>query len=357
MAAPENEREELIEALISGGTPLIYGTEVTFLAQAREGKAPVLLGDFNWWGSYPEAEGLAGGKMVSIAGTDWFYITGGFALDARIEYGFSDGEKERWRDPFNPNKIRTFDQDRSLLQMPDYVSPVKWLAPADRGYDGRLLKIILQKNEFEGGREVHVLLPENYPDDAPYPVAYFNDGTWYVERLSVPANIDILVREGKIRPIIGVFVAPVNRGVEYRGQPEFMDFFVNELVPLIDGDYETVAAPEGRAIMGGSRGGLGALNLAWRNDGVFGFCGMLEPAITPTNILNQVWQGPTKSIRFNVVGGTYDPRFIGDYHNVVDTLLGKGYSVKNQTASIGHSPNSWKYYIPEMLMDFFPANR
>lgn len=353
--APESDREELILSLISEGTPLINGTEVTFLAQSREGKAPILLGDFNWWGRYPEAEGVAGGKMSPIAGTDWHYATGEFSLDARLEYGFSDGEELYWPDPFNRKKIRTFDQDRSLLEMPDYVLPYKWLSSTDRSYGGRLSTIVMQKETFEEGRKVHVFLPENYPDNAPYPVAYFNDGTWYADELNVPANIDSLQQDGKVRSIIGVFVDPVNRSLEYRGQREFLAFFANELVPFIDSHYKTEASPEGRAIIGGSRGGRAALHLAYKTDNVFKYCGMLEPAITPNDILSKIFNEPAKPIQFHIMGGTYDVRFIGDYYNIVDTLLNKRYSVKYNTAPIGHSPNSWKYYIPQMLVDFFPA--
>ena len=42
--------------------PLIEGGRVTFLAEARNGVTPVLLGDFNWWGRYPSAEGIAGAR-------------------------------------------------------------------------------------------------------------------------------------------------------------------------------------------------------------------------------------------------------------------------------------------------------
>jgi len=354
-ATPVNDREELIQSLISEGTPLVNGTEVTFLAQSREGKAPVLLGDFNWWGRYPKAEGIAGGKMILIAGTDLYFATSEFSLDARIEYGFSDDQEERWIDPLNNRgTIQTFGQTRSFFEMPEYSPPHSWISWNGAKYKNRLHTFVMQKETSEKGRKVHVFLPEKYPDDAPYPVAYFNDGSMYADELSVPSNIDFLIQNAVIRPIIGVFVNPVNRSLEYRGQREFLDYFTNELVPYIDHQYKTFAALEGRAIIGGSRGGRAALHLAYNTDNVFKYCGMLEPAITPNNILSEIFNGPTKPIHFNVVGGTYDPRFVGDYHNVVDTLLNKGYSLNYQTVPIGHSPNSWKYHIPQMLMDFFP---
>ena len=99
--------------------PLIEGGRVTFLAEARNGVTPVLLGDFNWWGRYPSAEGIAGGEMELVHGTKWHSASIELTYAARLEYGFAYGN-DVVPDPHNPETIRTFGMLRSVVEMPGY---------------------------------------------------------------------------------------------------------------------------------------------------------------------------------------------------------------------------------------------
>ena len=55
-----------------------------------------------------------------------------------------------------------------------------------------------------------------------------------------------------------------------------------ELIPHIDGNFKTIPAREGRAIMGGSMGGLGALRLAFKRPDMFSSVRSWSAAIFPT---------------------------------------------------------------------------
>ena len=327
--------------------PLIEGGRVTFLAEARNGVTPVLLGDFNWWGRYPSAEGIAGGEMELVRGTKWYSATIELTYAARVEYGFAYGN-DVVPDPHNPETTRTFGMLRSVVEMPGY-EPSRFVTASETPAD-------VQRSTVGGERAVHVYLPPGYPDDAPYKTAYFNDGTFYVENPNTPAIIENLIRASSIEPIVAVFVDPVDRGAEYRGRPDFLQFIHQRLIPHIDEAYETIASSEGRAIIGGSRGALGAATIAWGPDADFAYCGMMAPAIAPTDLLERIFEAPTREIEIYIMGGAYDVRFIGDHYRALDTFRVKGYTVRDRVAPIGHSPTSWQHYIPEMLIGFFPPS-
>ncbi len=350
------QRNARLTALVAAGTPLVDGTEVTFLAEARQGSEPRILTESNGYGRYPAAEGIRGGQMRHIEGTDWFWASMHLAADGRLEYGFSDGEGEDWLDPHNPRQVRTFGALRSVLEMPEW-RPSPWVGDRHPALAGTLHTIAMRNPAATDERKIHIYLPPVYPEDAPYPAVYFNDGTGYVKESGVPQILDSLILGGALQPLIAVFVDPINRREEYRGQPEFLDFFVDRLVPWVDAGYATLAEPRGRAIVGGSRGALGALHLAWGREGVFGYCGMLTPAVTPTDALHRVFQEPARPISFWVLGGLYDARFLGDYYTTLDTLLAKGYSVRSRAAPIGHSTNSRRHFLPRILRNFFPPGR
>jgi enterochelin esterase family protein len=290
--------------------------------------------------------------MRPIPGTDWHALAMEVSRDARIEYGFDHGDEAPSVDPHNVRRVRTFGVEHSVLEMEEYEPSPYVGAVVPEGERGTVRSI----SEL-GAREVHVYLPHRYPENAPYPVVYFNDGTDYVEDVETPEILDALIHRNAMRPVVAVFVAPLDRRAEYRGERSFLDFVASELVPEIDRRYRTVPRPEGRAIVGGSRGATGALHLSFDRAGVFGWCGMLAPAITPSGVLERVLAESTRGFEVYLLGGAYDVRFIGDYHNALDTLRVKGYRVRAREASIGHSPTSWKHYVPEMLSGFFPPAR
>jgi len=55
-----------------------------------------------------------------------------------------------------------------------------------------------------------------------------------------------------------------------------------ELIPHVDGKFRTIASRKGRAIMGGSMGGLGALRLAFKRPDMFSSTRSWSAAIFPT---------------------------------------------------------------------------
>ncbi|WP_126244872.1 alpha/beta hydrolase [Chitinophaga rhizosphaerae] len=67
--------------------------------------------------------------------------------------------------------------------------------------------------------------------------------------------------------------SPVDAGFQYE------TYVAEELVKWVDGKFKTIASPKGRAIMGLSMGGHGALYLAMRHQDVFGAAGSMSGGV------------------------------------------------------------------------------
>ena len=82
---------------------------------------------------------------------------------------------------------------------------------------------------------------------------------------------------------------------------DYRRFVVEELVPWVDERYRTIPSAQSRAILGGSRGALAALDLAWFGPDVFGACGAIAPAVSPFNLIDLIREGDVKPIRFFIL--------------------------------------------------------
>ncbi len=123
-----------------------------------------------------------------------------------------------------------------------------------------------------------VVLPAGYAEAAPrrYPVLYYLHGLFenqhsWIDR-GGEAILENLLSAGKVGPFIVVLP---NAGKTfyvnaYGGGDRYEDFFIQELVPWVDGNYRTLDDRRARGIAGDSMGGYGALHLSMRHADVFG---------------------------------------------------------------------------------------
>jgi enterochelin esterase family protein len=134
-------------------------------------------------------------------------------------------------------------------------------------------------------REVAVVLPPGY-DDEPnrrYPTVMFlagftgtgpallNRGPW---QEPLDQRFSRLVSTGKAKPAILILPDCFTRygGSQYEDSPamgRYQSFLVEEVLPFVEKNYRTVAGPEGRAVVGKSSGGYGALALVLDRPGLF----------------------------------------------------------------------------------------
>jgi len=134
-------------------------------------------------------------------------------------------------------------------------------------------------------REVWVYTPPGYEDSKRrYPVlwclvGYSGTGAMAVtgNRWSpgLPDRLDGLIAAGACEPVIVAFPDCFTRwgGSQYvnsAAQGPYEDYVCNELVPLVDERFRTVAERGSRGVFGKSSGGYGALRFAMRRPDLFG---------------------------------------------------------------------------------------
>ncbi len=147
------------------------------------------------------------------------------------------------------------------------------------------------------GRRQHYFtyLPPCYDAnlDVRYPVVYLLHGIPMDERHwldeGVVAAADKLFGSGELSPFI--MVMPHGDYALYTdtsgGDKSFEDVFVNELMPAVDDRFRTIADAEHRAIGGISRGGVWALEIAFRHPELFDAVGGHSPALAVNRATNE----------------------------------------------------------------------
>ncbi|MGW0807695.1 alpha/beta hydrolase [Nonomuraea sp. NPDC002799] len=135
---------------------------------------------------------------------------------------------------------------------------------------------------------IRVYLPDPYSATAsPYKSLYLlNGGGDNFDAYTTKGDIvNILANGGDPYPVIAVMPTGGMTGwySDWPGRtdgffaPKWETFHVNQLIPWIDANYNTVKTRDGRAIAGISMGGFGALKYAAAHPGVFGTAGALSP--------------------------------------------------------------------------------
>lgn len=146
-----------------------------------------------------------------------------------------------------------------------------------------------------------VYIPEQYKIVDSLPVLYFLHGRSGDENMMSESGLDLvadrLIQGQEINPLIIVcpriensrginssivcreVVDPVNRIINL-GMYE--DYFIKEVIPLIDKMFHTIKEREGRYVGGVSAGGYAALHNAFRHQSLFSKVGGHMPAIELT---------------------------------------------------------------------------
>ena len=146
--------------------------------------------------------------------------------------------------------------------MPAYERPPEFLEDPSVP-KGLVRESVFKSRILNNERKVFVYLPNGYDEsERRYPSLCIGDGGGYVER-GIPRLLDYAIANGICRPLIAVLVDPVVRREEYRMHEGYRRFVTEELVPFIDKNYRILTEPKERAVMGSSRGGLAATDLAY----------------------------------------------------------------------------------------------
>lgn len=291
--------------------PLINGENVTFISK-NDSEQIYLQGDFNYWGQKPVI------TMTKLEGTDLFYYETTFLLDARIEYEFFNSEGEYFNDPYNKYFGLTGWGKHSEVKMPNYPIQEEVLF-----YENILHGQVINDLEIEcsavvsgttskRNRPYQIYLPPNYDDNINYKVIYFQDGTDYSNLMEINNVLDYLISNNEIEPVIGVFLACIDRNEDYilEDKDVYLNFLVDIMIPFIDTNYSTDTSTEGRIISGLSNSGSFALYTAYKHPELFGYVlsqsGALNTLSYYGETLGNNFASADFPFRFYQVVGTYE---------------------------------------------------
>jgi len=334
------------------GIPFIEDSTANFIYLGNPNSVSVP-GDFNGWST-------TAWPMTHLNQTNFWYRSENFELDARLDYKFILNGSSWILDPENPHTCLGGFGPNSELSMPDYIQPWEINYNPNIAHGTVLTKTIFSST-VNSNYQLNIYLPPGYDSLAAttYPAVYFQDGSEYISLGRAVNVIDNLLDSSKIQPVIGVFVTPNNRDVEYAGSlsNQYRLFFVNELVPYIDANYKTKVDAKERLVLGDSYGGNISALISYNHPEVFGLCGLHSAAFQPNGYeaYNLIVNGPVEDIKWSSIWGTYE----GLYPNMRsfrDFLIGATYELDWLERPEGHSWGLWRATIDKILIYFFPDN-
>lgn len=199
------------------------------------------------------------------------------------------------------------------------------------------------------GRTVRYTVLQTGPDAEH--LIYLTDGQKLVEN-GFWAQIEELTRRKIVPPARYVLVSSIDAtGTDHRNDDffcnaEFLRFFVEELLPTVEGDRPVERSR--RSLVGVSFGGL---NAAWfaAMDAPFGNYGLLSPITYPRReeLSRRIVFGPQSGQRFFVSTGRYDAE------KYVDQLLALYAGMEVETTVLrtegGHDFTNWSAQLPDLL--------
>lgn len=176
-----------------------------------------------------------------------------------------------------------------------------WQAPTETFYEllrrkAPHLRQIRHLHSASLGREVDVdvYLPPDYhlsPSGRRYPLVLFNDGQ-DLPRMQFSKILERLYFQKELPHVVvaGVYASDNRhreygtvRQADYKGRgdlaPEYKDFVVSQLLPLLRHRFRLSEQREHTAFAGFSLGGLSALDIAWTHPHVFGTAGVFSGAL------------------------------------------------------------------------------
>ncbi len=346
-ALPEN-RAAIVDSFLSAipaGPLTEQDTLATFLYRGAVSSANVP-GDQNNW----NPDGL---PMSRISTTDLFAVTARFPRAARLDYKFRLNGSTWILDPRNPLQVLGGFGPNSELRMPGYVPPPEIvLDPAIP--HGQLFDTTIASTNLGNSRTVRVYTPPGYDTSSDrLGIILFHDGLEYISLAGAENTLDYLINRKRIRPVIAIFVPPVNRTEEYYSTRRtlFTAFITQELIPWIDGRFRTRRSAEHRATFGASYGGHIAIWLGISHPEIFGNIAG-QSSVIPSGAAGIQ---PGLPLRFYLDMGTFESALVGPCREFVALLQSRHYEPVYREYPEGHSWGSWRAHIDNALELFFPG--
>ncbi len=384
--APAQARaDDLWQALVAGErVPWIVGTQVIFLYKGQAEQVN-WRGSFNGWNE----PGLAGAR---VGQTDLWIAYTEFPEASRVEYKIVLNGEDWLADPANSNTAFSgLTGVNNVVTMPGFSVSDETQKRSDVTPGALTGDLTITSDALGYAVNYRVYTPPGYESLAKLPVIYALDGNDFAdERMgALPNALDNLIADGRIAPVLAVFVDAREPGNPQRNrrEDEFLvrpvehaRFIAEELVPIIDRAYRTDPRPDARVIMGVSYGGLSAYYIAASQSAVFHNLAAFSPSLwvldspqyvtDPKQVEGSRQMLPAVSGPAIACGGDTGytcPRLpvkifltiglagwdVGDFRGLVETLGQQGYPLEFHQVHEGHTWANWRGLTDEMLVYFF----
>jgi len=349
---PASDRGALVDSFMTAvpSFPFIESDSIAHFIYRGSASSVTVPGDANGWN--PNAS-----SMENLQGTDFWYRTDRFEPDARLDYKFVLGGGIWILDQLNPHTVSGGFGPNSELRMPRYMPHPEIEYYPDIPH-GSMWDTTLSSATLGNSRRVRIYTPPSYSTSTDsFPVILFHDGLEYISLAWANNVLDYLIVHRGIKPVIAVFVPPVNRTPEYMGNQvaAFSRFIVDSVMGFVDRRYRTRRAPLDRAVMGASAGGNISLYLAYNYPEEFGNAAAQSSYVDPS-LAGQYRNDPRLGLHVYLDIGTYDQAIlipmVRSFHSLV---LSAGYSVQYGEYHEGHSWGNWRTRIGDALRMFIPG--
>lgn len=387
--------------MAAAGTPLIEPDvdnpalcTVTFLWRATEPVENVVVVEWITGGDLPDK------RMLRLGETDVWYRSLRVRSDVRSVYRFSPNDsltprkqEADWparmanfvHDPLNPRRFMEgaplSPEDRpwvagSIVELPDAPS-YAWVEPRAGVPTGSVEKHRLRSEILENDRDVWLYQPSPFAAKGQTPgLLVLFDGERSLHVLQAAEQLDRLIAEGAIKPLVMAIVGNVDRGAELPCNPAFAGFLADELAPWMRSRCSISSDPRDAILAGQSYGGLAAVFGALERPDVFGnalsqsgsFWWKPDPFSTAEVahgeapeyawLPRQVATKPAASVRIFMEAGTLENRMSDDnaptllscHRHMRDVLLAKGYDVTYREYPGGHDYIWWRGLLADGLI-------
>ena len=220
---------------------------------------------------------------------------------------------------------------------------------------GNVQQVLFWSESTKTCRRAFVYTPPSYGKNKKekFPVLYLQHG-WGEDETAWStqghANLimDNLIAEGKIKPFIIVMTYGMTNNIQFGGlqqftAKEFETVLVDELIPYIDANFQTIAKKDGRAMAGLSMGGMETKTITLRRPEVFAYYGLLSGGqYAPEDIKDK---NQVKMI-FESCGSKENPEGI---KNSVSSLKAAGFNAHGYISEgTAHEFLTWRRSLKEM---------
>lgn len=346
--------DELWYKLISSNSiPYISGKSIVFLFKGNYNSVH-FVGDMTSWQIDEKF------KAKRLEDSDLWYLKSSFPKNARLDYKIVLNEQEWVLDPNNSQIQYSGFGANSAFSMPNYMKS-EFIVNQENVSKGEILELQIYSEILKRMVLFFVYKPATYNLSTNFPTIYVTDGQEYIDARTgaMPIIIDNLIFQEKIKPIVAVFVSPINpetneneRHKLFINSIEYAQFFQNELIPYIQNHFNVSVKASERAILGTSYGGNNSCWFAYKIPQTFKLIAAQSPSF-PTNIDSLLANSQSLEVdKFYISTGV-----INDTENYADKLAiilkNKKIDYKYTKVNESHSWGNWSALIDDILLFFF----